>query len=106
MCSIFIYPRSVFPTSINKAVLFILCLRSLTPIRGLIFPALFFLVAFFLCLMYGLGVVFGGRIDCVEDLEIDAISLSLLSSYLTRSMSSKKESGRRYTSGVGPVLTN
>ena len=68
MRSIFIYPRSVFPTSINKAVLFVLCLRILTPVRRLIFSILFFLVAFFLCLMYGLGVVFGGRINCVEDL--------------------------------------
>ena len=68
MCSIYIFPHSVFPAGVDKAVLFVLCLRFLTPVRCLVFSVLFFLIAFFFCLMDGLGIMFGGGIDCVEDL--------------------------------------
>ena len=55
--------HSIFPTRINKAILFILLFWFLAPVRCLVFPALFFLVTFFFCLVHGLRIVFGGGID-------------------------------------------
>lgn len=64
----YIYIYSIFPTRINKTTLLILRLRLLTPVRRLVFPTLFFLVAFLFRLVYGFGIVFGGGVDRVEDL--------------------------------------
>ena len=92
MCIIYIYinicfPRSVFPTGINKAILLVLRLSFLTPFRRLVFPTLLFLVAFFL--MYGLGIMFRWRIDCIEDLE-STLSVSAFFFEYKRTTASRK----------------
>ena len=66
MCSML--TALIFPTRIDKTVLLVLCFRVSAPVGRLIFPVLFFLVAFFFGLVHGLGIVFGGGIDCIEDL--------------------------------------
>ena len=57
---------SVFSTGIYKATFFIFCFWFPTPIWSFVFPVFFFLVAFFFGFVYGLGIVFGRRVDCVE----------------------------------------
>lgn len=59
----------IFSACIDKAVLLILRFWFLAPVRRLVFPVLLFLVAFLFGFVYGLRVVFRGRVDCVEYLK-------------------------------------
>lgn len=53
----------------NQAVLDIIRLALLTPLRRLILPIIFLLVTFLFCLVDGLWIVLRWRVDRVEDLE-------------------------------------
>lgn len=64
-----IFITSILSTCINKTVLLVLCFWFPAPVWCFVFPALLFLVALFFGFVHGLGIVFRGRIDCVEDLE-------------------------------------
>lgn len=78
MCSIIII--SILSTRIDKTVLLIFCFWFSAPVRCLVFPRLFFLVALFFGFVHGLGVVFGRGIDCIEDLWVVVSVLRLCSS--------------------------
>lgn len=99
MCSTFTI--SVLPTRIDKTILLVLCFRCPAPVWRLVFPILFFFIAFFFGLMHGLGVVFGGGVDGVEDLGL-ALSVRVVLLIDKRGKIVRK----KLTSGVGPVLTN
>lgn len=60
----------IFSACINQTILLILRFRFLAPVRRLVFPVLFFLIAFLFGFVYGLGVVLGGGVDCVEYLNL------------------------------------
>ena len=66
MCSILII--SILSTRIDKTVLLVLCFWFSAPVWRLIFPILFLFIALLFGFMHGLGVVFSGGIDSVEDL--------------------------------------
>lgn len=66
----YFYITSILSTCIDKTILLILCFWFPTPFRCLVFPILLFLIALFFGLVQGLGVMFGGGIDCVEDLGV------------------------------------
>ena len=68
MCCISV--ASILSACIDKTVLLVLCFWFPAPVWCLVFPALLFLIALFFGFVHGLGVVFGGGIDCIEDLEV------------------------------------
>ena len=97
---IFIFLFSILPTGIDKTVLLVLCFWFPAPVWSFVFTGFFFLVALFFGLVYGLGIVFGGGIDCVENLGV--FLLVRLSFVEDRRCIERK----KHTSGVVPVLTN